>query len=43
MEWCYVVCSLERLRGPRPSVAAPEVEPIVIQLGEEEPALALAR
>jgi cellulose synthase (UDP-forming) len=42
MEWCYVVCSHERLRGRRPSAMAPEVEPIVIQLGEEEPALALA-
>jgi hypothetical protein len=41
MEWCYVVCSHERLRGG-PSTRAPEVEPIVIQLGEEEPALALA-
>ena len=41
MEWCYVVCSQERLRGSRPSAQAPEVEPIVIRLGEEEPALAL--
>jgi cellulose synthase (UDP-forming) len=41
MEWCYVVCNQERLRGSRPSTQAPEVEPIVIRLGEEEPALAL--
>ncbi|HEX5526529.1 MAG TPA: glycosyltransferase [Solirubrobacterales bacterium] len=30
MEWCYVVCSHERLRGRRP--AAPEAEAIVISL-----------
>jgi cellulose synthase (UDP-forming) len=42
MEWCYVVCTHQRLRGHRPSAAAPEGEPIVIQLGDEEPALALA-
>jgi cellulose synthase (UDP-forming) len=41
MEWCYVVCTHERLRGHRPSAAMPEGEPIVIQLGDEEPALAL--
>lgn len=40
MEWCYVVCTHERLRGHRP-IASPEAEPIVIQLSEEEPALAL--
>ena len=44
MEWCYVVCSHERLRGHRPYSPAPEVEdePIVITLGEDEPALTLA-
>jgi hypothetical protein len=42
MEWCYVVCTHDRRRGHRPSAAPPEVEPIVIQLGDEEPALALA-
>jgi cellulose synthase (UDP-forming) len=44
MEWCYVVCSHERLRGTRP--AAPplaieaEAEPIVVSLDDyrEEPA-----
>jgi hypothetical protein len=30
MEWCYVVCSHERLRGHRPSSAQPLSEPIVI-------------
>jgi cellulose synthase (UDP-forming) len=32
MEWCYVVCSHERLRGHRPSVAppVPDAEPIVV-------------
>ncbi len=53
MEWCYVVCSHERLRGHRPStpMRMPEAEPIVIPLREGEldlergrraPALALA-
>jgi hypothetical protein len=42
MEWCYVVCSHERLRGHRPVGRPPEVEPIVIHLRDEEPALALA-
>lgn len=32
MEWCYVVCSHERLRGRRP--AAPEAEAIVISLDD---------
>ncbi len=33
MEWCYVVCSHERLRGHRPAAApAPEVEAIVLPL-----------
>jgi hypothetical protein len=42
MEWCYVVCSHERLRGHRPAAPIPEVEPIVIRLHEDEPQLALA-
>jgi cellulose synthase (UDP-forming) len=32
MEWCYVVCSHERLRGHRPAVPAPESESIVMPL-----------
>jgi hypothetical protein len=32
MEWCYVVCSHERLRGRRPAVPAPESEAIVMPL-----------
>jgi cellulose synthase (UDP-forming) len=32
MEWCYVVCSHERLRGRRPSAPTPESEAIVISL-----------
>jgi Glycosyl transferase family group 2/PilZ domain len=44
MEWCYVVCSHERLRGRRPGVAAPEpdAEPIVVPLGPLSPATGLA-
>jgi cellulose synthase (UDP-forming) len=34
MEWCYVVCSHEHLRGHRPSAPIPEAEPIVIPLDE---------
>ena len=37
MEWCYVVCSHERLRGHRPSAPASEREPIVIRLPDERP------
>jgi hypothetical protein len=34
MEWCYVVCSHERLRGHRPVAPAPlEGEEIVLPLG----------
>lgn len=48
MEWCYVVCSHERLRGRRPAapLPVPEVEPIVVSLddhrerGHAAPALA---
>jgi cellulose synthase (UDP-forming) len=45
MEWCYVVCSHERLRGHRPGEAPlPEGEAIVVSLddyreGEVDPAL----
>jgi cellulose synthase (UDP-forming) len=35
MEWCYVVCSHERLRGHRPSAPpVPESEAIVVSLDE---------
>jgi hypothetical protein len=35
MEWCYVVCSHERLRGHRPAaVPLPEAEAIVISLDD---------
>jgi hypothetical protein len=32
MEWCYVVCSHERLRGHRPGVVEPAADAIVIPL-----------
>jgi hypothetical protein len=32
MEWCYVVCSHERLRGHRPAAPMPESEEIVLPL-----------
>ena len=34
MEWCYVVCTHERLRGRRPSAPIPESEAIVISLDD---------
>ena len=34
MEWCYVVCTQSASEASRPSAPAPEVEPIVIRLGE---------
>jgi cellulose synthase (UDP-forming) len=34
MEWCYVVCTHERLRGHRPSAPLPESEAIVIALDD---------
>ncbi len=37
MEWCYVVCTHERLRGHRPAVPAGEEEAIVISLDEHRP------
>jgi hypothetical protein len=30
MEWCYVVCSHERLRGHRPAAPAPVAEDAAI-------------
>ncbi len=42
MEWCYVVCSHERLRGRRPSAPAPETGAIVISLDERREAPAFA-
>jgi cellulose synthase (UDP-forming) len=41
MEWCYVVCTHERLRGRRPAAPIPESEAIVVSLDayREEPAL----
>jgi cellulose synthase (UDP-forming) len=32
MEWCYVVCSHERLRGRRPATPIPEAEAIVLPM-----------
>jgi hypothetical protein len=44
MEWCYVVCNHEQLRGHRPDMPAPvrDLEPIVVTLdaAEAEPAVA---
>jgi cellulose synthase (UDP-forming) len=34
MEWCYVVCTHERLRGHRPAAPLPESEAIVISLDD---------
>ncbi len=34
MEWCYVVCSHERLRGHRPASPLPESEAIVVSLDD---------
>jgi cellulose synthase (UDP-forming) len=38
MEWCYVVCSHERLRGHRPAAPAPVAEEIAIVLPLDAPA-----
>jgi cellulose synthase (UDP-forming) len=43
MEWCYVVCSHERLRGHRPAGQAPESESIVMALDAPAPTAALSR
>ncbi len=32
MEWCYVVCSHERLRGHRPAAPTHEADAIVLPL-----------
>ncbi len=34
MEWCYVVCSHERLRGHRPAAPIAETEAIVVSLDD---------
>jgi Glycosyltransferase like family 2/PilZ domain len=34
MEWCYVVCTHERLRGHRPAAPLPESEAIVVSLDD---------
>ena len=34
MEWCYVICSHERLRGRRPAAPMPETEAIVVTLDD---------
>ena len=43
MEWCYVVCSHERLRGHRPATPLPESEAIVVSLDDYRPAPIPAR
>jgi hypothetical protein len=42
MEWCYVVCSHERLRGHRPAAPAGR-EPIVMPLGAPAPVPSLRK
>jgi cellulose synthase (UDP-forming) len=42
MEWCYVVCSHERLRGHRPATPAEEREAIVLPLPAPAPQTAAA-
>jgi Glycosyltransferase like family 2/PilZ domain len=37
MEWCYVVCSHERLRGHRPAASTREADAIVVPLPTPEP------
>jgi cellulose synthase (UDP-forming) len=37
MEWCYVVCSHERLRGHRPATFTPAKEAIVLTLPAPQP------
>ena len=34
MEWCYVICTHERLRGHRPATPLPEAEAIVVALDD---------
>jgi hypothetical protein len=38
MEWCYVVCSHERLRGHRPSSRPAIPESIVVPLDDRDTA-----
>ncbi|HWM53881.1 MAG TPA: glycosyltransferase [Solirubrobacterales bacterium] len=42
MEWCYVVCSHERLRGHRPALPASEGETIVLPMPVPAPQAAVA-
>ena len=43
MEWCYVVCSHERLRGHRPAAPVPpRREEIILPLGDPSPQIAPA-
>ncbi len=42
MEWCYVVCSHERLRGHRPAAPTPEADAIVLPLPAPRPAATTA-
>jgi len=39
MEWCYVVCSHERLRGARPAAPPREREAIVLPLPAPAPTI----
>jgi hypothetical protein len=34
MEWCYVVCSHERLRGRRPAAPLAEADAIIVSLDD---------
>jgi len=43
MEWCYVVCSHERLRGHRPAAPIPETDAIVISIDDYRESLASLR
>jgi cellulose synthase (UDP-forming) len=43
MEWCYVVCTHERLRGHRPATPLPESEAIVVALDDYRPEAIPAR
>ena len=43
MEWCYVVCSHERLRGHRPAAPLPESQAIVVSLDDYRSAPVPAR
>jgi cellulose synthase (UDP-forming) len=42
MEWCYVVCSHERLRGHRPAAPISEADAIVLPLPAPVPQVAVA-